>query len=40
MDQLDAVILHELDRVRHLGLELAPVVEVRPVLLLTFNPVA
>jgi hypothetical protein len=32
MDQLDAVVLHELDRVRHLVLELAPVVEVREVL--------
>jgi hypothetical protein len=39
MDQLDAVVLHELDRVRHLVLELAPVVEVREVLLHSFGPV-
>jgi hypothetical protein len=39
MDQLDAVVLHRLDRVRHLVRELAPVVEVRQVLLRTFNPV-
>jgi hypothetical protein len=40
MDQLDAVVLHKLDRVRHLVLELAPVVELRQALLLSFGPVA
>jgi hypothetical protein len=39
VEQFDPVVLHELDRVRNLFLELAPVVEV-PILLRSSGPVA